>query len=143
MRLTERKVAYPHCDKQGNIAQVDYIEIKDKKLAEEKLCQLEDIEEEIGIDLITLFKALKNGCWIRKGSHGTCYLEGKAIFIPNVYLHLNLYDYYTERKNEDSYEESESQEALCLFDMYYEDINNIARVRDYGKTWALTKEELL
>lgn len=49
MRLTERKVSYPNCDKQGNIAQVDYIEIKDKKLAEEKLCQLEDIEEKYNI----------------------------------------------------------------------------------------------
>ncbi|MDY2736895.1 hypothetical protein [Intestinibacter sp.] len=56
---------------------------------------------------------------------------------------MNLYDYYKEKKNEDSYEESESQQALCLFDMYYEDVNNIARVRDYGKTWALTEEELL
>ena len=49
MRLTERKVAYPSCDKQGNITKVDYIEIKDKKLAEEKLCQLEDIEEKYNI----------------------------------------------------------------------------------------------
>ena len=45
MRLTERKVAYPSCDKQGNLTQVDYIEIKDKKLAEEKLCKFEDILE--------------------------------------------------------------------------------------------------
>ena len=54
-RLTERKKSYPSCDKKGNLARVDYIEIKDKKLAEEKLYQLEDIEEELGIDLITLF----------------------------------------------------------------------------------------
>ena len=31
-RLTERKTNYPSCDKEGNLAQVDYIEIKDKKL---------------------------------------------------------------------------------------------------------------
>lgn len=49
MRLTERKVIYPNCDKQGNITQVDYIEIKDKKLAEEKLCKFEDIEEKYNI----------------------------------------------------------------------------------------------
>lgn len=58
-RLTERKTNYPKCDKQGNLTKVDYIAIKDKKLAEEKLCQLEDIEDELGIDLITLFKAFK------------------------------------------------------------------------------------
>lgn len=49
MRLTERKTGYPHCDKKGNLTQVDYIEIKDKKLAEDKLCQLEDIEEKYNI----------------------------------------------------------------------------------------------
>ena len=49
MRQTERKVGYPSCDKQGNITKVDYIEIKDKKLAEEKLCKFEDIEEKYNI----------------------------------------------------------------------------------------------
>ena len=49
MRLTERKVCYPSCDKQGNLTKVDYIEIKDKKLAEEKLCKFEDIEEKYNI----------------------------------------------------------------------------------------------
>ena len=49
MRQTERKVGYPSCDKQGNLTKVDYIEIKDKKLAEEKLCKFEDIEEKYNI----------------------------------------------------------------------------------------------
>ena len=49
MRLTERKTGYPSCDKQGNLTKVDYIEIKDKKLAEEKLCKFEDIEEKYNI----------------------------------------------------------------------------------------------
>lgn len=137
MRLTDKdKIKELETLQKHNVLMTD-IDYKELKLG-----QLENIEDELGIELIVLFNALKNGCWIRKGSHGTCYLEGKAIFIPNVYLHLNLYDYYTERQNEDSYDESESQKDLCLFDMCYEDINNIARVRDYGKTWALTKEEL-
>ena len=29
MRLTERKMCFPRCDKQGNLTKVDYIEIKD------------------------------------------------------------------------------------------------------------------
>lgn len=58
-RLTERKTAYPRCDKQGDLTKVNYIEIKNKGLAKEKLCQLEDIEDELGIDLITLFKLSK------------------------------------------------------------------------------------
>lgn len=58
MRLTKRVVVFPNCDNQGNLKKINCIEIKDKGLAEEKLCQLEDIEDDLGIDLITLFKAL-------------------------------------------------------------------------------------
>ena len=32
----------------------------------DRLEELKDLEVEIGIDLITLFKALKNGIWIKK-----------------------------------------------------------------------------
>lgn len=114
MRLTERKVAYPHCDKQGNITQVNYIEIKDKKLAEEKLCQLEDIEDELGIDLITLFKALKNGIYVKTkygiSRHHTIHLM--------KWLQTDTY---------------------CL---YYRPYSHIW-FKDYCKTWALTMEELL
>lgn len=137
MRLTDKEKI-----KELSTLQKHNVLMTNNDYKELKLGQLEDIEEELGIDLITLFKALKNGCWIRKGFYGTCYLEGEPIFISGNRLHLNLYDYYTEKENEDSDDESESQETLCLFDMYYEDVYNIARVRDYGKTWALTKEEL-
>ena len=57
-RLTERKIGYPSCDKKGHLEKVDYIEIKNKALAEEKLCQLEDIEEEIGIELKVYHKLM-------------------------------------------------------------------------------------
>lgn len=80
----------------------------------DKLGQLEDIEEELGIDLITLFKVLKNGFYtIFYNKHkydNSCYytidLEFKCIWV-------NDYDAY--------------------FSLDF---------KDYGKTWALTKEEL-
>lgn len=111
---------------------------------EKKLGQLEDIEEELGIDLITLFKALKNGCWIRYGFYGTCYLDGKPTFIDSEHLHLSTESYYCERNSEEDYisEHWNKEPCLCLFDMEYETRDKIARVQDYGKTWALTKEEL-
>ena len=119
MRLTERKVAYPNCDKQGNITQVNYIEIKDKKLAEEKLCQLEDIEDELGIDLITLFKALKNGIWIKN----TILKNGETKNLLFFYEDVNLY-----------------KDCLyaCPVDIYDEKVC----IDQYRETWALTKEEL-
>lgn len=40
--------------------------VDDMNKALNKLCKLEDIEEELGIDLITLFKALKDGIY-KKG----------------------------------------------------------------------------
>lgn len=82
-----------------------------------KLGQLEDIEDELEIDLITLFKALTKDF---------------------------VYIYHNE-------ELTKCEQAPCLlcFDgdycLEYHFDNDIEQVylKDYGKTWALTKEELL
>ena len=112
-RLTERKTNYPSCDKNGNLTQVDYIKIKDKSLAEEKLVQLEDIEEELGIDLITLFKAQTQGFYI--------------INVSNKIEKVRLSEW--------------------RFNLIKKEVHRIQRNKhllfaNYGKTWALTKEEL-
>lgn len=120
-RLTERKIGYPSCDKNGNLTQVDYIEIKDKKLAEEKLCLLEDIEEEIGIDLTTLFKALKNGVYYFNDQGQ---LIHEYVWWISNYLTVETHD-----------------KISSSFMTIYE--NQILLFADYGKTFALTKEELL
>ncbi len=116
MRLTERKTIYPECDKQGNLTKVDCIDIKDKKMAEEKLCQLEDIEEELGIDLITLFKGLKNGIYFwdcdEEGNH---FCKEPKLRYFGIRATFHLIDYNGTYSHTD----------------------------DYGLTWALTKEELL
>lgn len=73
-----------------------------------KLGQLEDIEEELGIDLITLFKALKNGFYAEHRYIQQCYI----CFIDDEWAIVNL-------KNDEWW-----------------------LLKDYGKTWALTREEL-
>lgn len=79
-----------------------------------KLGQLEDIEKELGIDLITLFKALKEGI------------------------------YCIDFDNQDI----RKFKALLCFNstskQFYWYGSNIGYpdLKDYGKTWALTKEEL-
>lgn len=76
----------------------------------EKLGQLEDIEEELGIDLAILFKAfkaLKNGFYDENEE----YHHFSNLFIDNIEI----------------------------FDSYEKVSFNL---KDYGKTWALTKEEL-
>lgn len=95
---------------------------KNNKMAINKLGQLEDIEEELGIDLITLFKALNYGiwCWNDKG-HEEYFFEKP----------LALTKFVTENK----YDEKETETYRLVGVDYYE-------LKDYGKTWALTKEEL-
>ena len=77
-----------------------------------KLGQLEDIEEELGIDLITLFKAIKEGVY-------TIHSNGERR-IPCL-AYNGAVGYILDFKYE--------QEAQYI-------------LSDYGKTWALTKEEL-
>ena len=84
-----------------------------------KLGQLEDIEDELGIDLITLFKALKNGYWYDMDN-----LKWK---VGQFNLQLVNGDF-----------------ALCsnTHDPFDAKPLVVAYLKDYGKTWALTKEEL-
>ena len=79
----------------------------------EKLGKLEDIEKELGISLIKLFKALK-GIWV-KSTNGDVYYAG------NPYL---------------CFSENEKRELELQFrvgDAWY-------KIKDYRKTWALGKK---
>ena len=79
-----------------------------------------DIEEELGIDLITLFKALKNGVYVKSWS--------SIKFDEDV----SVVSIYTQNPGE------KANKKLVLLDS----LQNYYAFKDYGKTWALTKEEL-
>lgn len=91
-----------------------------------KLGQLEDIEDELGVDLITLFKALKDGIW------GTMYGRPKEqdeiLFIEPRSFKLCI---HTE----------EPPRFIYIWGWPGPDYNRYL-LKDYGKTWALTREEL-
>lgn len=111
MRLT-------HKHKYKKDSQRFVFDMKDYRKACQKLGQLEDIEEELGIDLITLFKALKNGIWWK----GITSFNTSGIFFeenPQLDIENKLLIKITFMKNQD-----------------------YVYLKDYGKTWALTKEEL-
>ena len=96
----------------GNLQQVD---IK----AMNKLGELEDIEEELGIDLITLFKALKNDFYFK-------YKD--KIISSNDYL-------FQIRTN---------IRGNWIFDIISDNLSLLTiKIKDYGNTWWLseTKEE--
>ena len=87
----------------------------------DRLEEHKKIEEELGIDLITLFSALKNGVY-----HFT--YDDQLI---HDYVWLVDESVYTGKRDkfDFSFMGTFAQETLLL--------------EDYGKTWALTKEELL
>jgi len=106
--------------------------LKDEELSTEldgvhKLGQLEDIEEELGIDLITLFKAFENGIWIKfnMGSRTYNWKTGETKETGDqVVFHKAPYKILAEN--------------IAYFRRLFEK----EYTENYGKTWALTKEEL-
>lgn len=87
----------------------------------DKLGKLEDIEEEIGIEFITLFKALKNGVY---------YFASDGQLIHD---HVSLVNNYIGVGTPDK----------LSFSFLTYSTRQILLFENYGKTWALTKEELL
>lgn len=83
-----------------------------------KLKSFEDIEEELGIDLITLFKSLKYGFYFK-------YKD--KIISSNDYL----------------FQISVTSKGNFIFDIVVHNLSFLLiKFKDYGKTWALTREEL-
>lgn len=97
-----------------------------------ELGQLEDIEDELGIYLITLFKALNKGFYIKYNNKIVHIHPDKHITINFWYKTINVFippKFFIDCKKGTDYSSEEIDEE-------YE-------FEDYGKTWALTREELL
>ena len=96
-----------------------------------KLGQLEDIEEENGLDLITLFKALKDGFYIKYNDKIVHIFPDKHITINFWYKTINVFippKFFIDcKKGEDYLSETIDEEYWF---------------KDNGVTWALTREEL-
>ena len=96
------------------------IDVHKEQLIYLKLKSLEDIEEELGIGLRILFKALKNGFY----------------HYDNGIVHTS---------NNESYISLQAQSCLpnqmCI-EVDYGDRTMCFYFEDYRKTWALTREDL-
>ena len=117
MRLTKKSDKLGYCLRHSSIS---------ANKCWDKLGQLEDIEEEINFDLITLFKALKNG---------VCYKNRQGQIkkdLPHLNYNKPTHRWYLE---------------IGWADRWIADKENgwwyPLEFKDYGKTWALTEEELL
>ena len=89
-----------------------------------KLGQLEDIEDELGIDLITLFKALKNGIYR--------FNENKEVIFERI-------EHYVPYMKEQLHTRGR---LSIIHGVISEEKEKHFAIKDYGKTWALTKDEL-
>lgn len=116
---TLKKIEYQLIDEQENLGANEGIK-KIPVLATNKLGKLEDIEEEIGIDLIKAVELCK-----QVNSKKVVYIKDEWGFYPIKTLDeldIELFSHRLYKNNR----------GMCVsLDLY-----------DYGKTWALTKEEL-
>ena len=100
----------------------------------QKLGQLEDIEDNFGCEFIFLDKICKNGVYCYKRSikdfNGNPKRLGDIIHIKNSDIHIELFGVYQEKRMGVS--------IMGCIDYVYHSLP----IKDYGKTWALTKEEL-
>ena len=91
-----------------------------------KLASLEDIEEKLGLDLDIFIKAMMNGCFFRYGKKIT-YVRYIELTTAGILDLMGLIDPIDPIK--------ENKYCFCKDDIY-------GILEDYGKTWALTEEEL-
>lgn len=87
-----------------------------------KLSALEDLEQELGIDLLTLFKALKQDYIYVKHYYGC----GNTFKINKEFIQGLKY--------------ADDNTPVFWTDDWGKE--HMVYIKDYGKTWALTKEEL-
>ena len=98
--------------------EIKYISNESDSDCVDKLGKLEDIEEELGIDLITLFKALKKGVYVKFDSY---------------FGNIGELDIKIVKDN---------ATGVCYRNKKWYLQEEETLVKDYGKTWALTREEL-
>ena len=99
-----------------------------------KLVDLESIEEELGIDFLLLDKICQKGVYCYKKSikdfDGISKRLGDIIHIQNSDIHIDFFGCYKEKRMGVS--------IMGCIDFVYHSLP----IKDYGITWALTKEEL-
>ena len=116
-RLTRKIKGYYSVDLRTCLP-MEYEQIENSNACVDKLGKLEDIEEELGIGLITLFKALKKGVYVKFDSY---------------FGNIGELDIKIVKDN---------ATGICYRNKKWYLQEEETLVKDYGKTWALTKEEL-
>ena len=116
-RLT-RKIKGCYCIDLVTCLPMEYEQINKGNACVEKLGKLEDLEEEIGIDLITLFEALKKGIFVAYDS--SFGMANK----PKIKI------------------TKDTATGICYRNKKWYIQEDETLIKDYGKTWSLDKKIL-
>ena len=114
MRLTKKDITNIYENKTFMLPRITSKKLTIQILNE--MIEYKTIEEELGIDLVTLIKANNDGAY---------YKEDLRHYIAHVDLKHKCVRLVKHYEAEDDFD--------CQYVMF----------KDYGKTWCLTKEELL
>ena len=152
-RLTEKEDIYIKSDGECEykltssndgitILKGDLIEIMSLDKATEKLHKILEIEEEIGIDLITLYRALNRGIYYKEDNH-IFFTTNNIVLVSNELVQVKP-TYAVKEATIKSCYYGDCEPLKYLKDAHYWDWKtcNHWKLKDYGVTWSLTKEEL-
>lgn len=114
-------------DKNGTEPKIYDCDFLDNSKCIQKLGQLEDIEEKRGVDIRILDQVLENGAYFKNPYH-----SGEKIRYFN-----NLYSYLDLKNNR-----FDIRMSLFVGLHTYSTGGALFPFKDYGKTWASTREEL-
>lgn len=114
--------------------------IIEEELKEHRL--LKNIEEELEIDLLILFKAYSFGFYSKENNEITYKRHGVIIVGKYLVETKPVYAVKETTLNSSYYGDVESMKKVD--DAHYWDWKTCKhwKIKDYGKTWALTREEL-
>ena len=87
-----------------------------------ELEQYKQLEEKLGCSLITIFETLENGAYVKSKEWGLCHWR-----MPNIW---NEYDSSNTPKSQPELQFKKSGRYEYF------------KIKDYGKTWSLRKEDL-
>ena len=152
-RLTKKEDIYLKSDKECEynltssndgiaILKGDPIEIMSLEKATEKLHAILEIEEELGIDLITLYRALNRGIYYKEDNH-IFFTTNNIVLVSNELVQVKP-TYAVKEATIKSCYYGDCEPLKYLKDAHYWDWKtcNHWKLKDYGVTWSLTKEEL-
>lgn len=134
-RLTEKEDIYIKSDGESEykltssndgiaILKCDPVEIMNLDKATEKLHEILEIEDELGIELITLFKASEYGFYMINEGQIKFVKQGYQFNLRGRYIHLNSGYKKLDFKLEDK------------------PFSDILLFKDYGATWSIYRETL-